>query len=37
VGGDLVVEHDVSGSIDYDDVKWNVDIPRKDRYHRYRR
>jgi hypothetical protein len=37
VGGDFVVEHDGSGSIDYDDVKGKVDIPRKDRYHRYRR
>lgn len=37
VGGDFVVEHDGSGSIDYDGVKGKVDIPRKDRYHRYRR
>jgi hypothetical protein len=34
VGGDFVVEHDGSGSIDYDGVKGKVDIPRKDRYHR---
>ena len=37
VGGDFVVDHDGSGSIDYDGVKGRVDIPRKDRYHRYRR
>ena len=34
VGGDFVVEHDGSGSIDYDGVKGKVDIPRKDHYHR---
>jgi hypothetical protein len=37
VGGDFGVDHDGSGSIDYDGVKGRVDIPRKDRYHRYRR
>jgi hypothetical protein len=37
VGGDFVVEHDGSGSIDYDNVKGKVDVPQKDRRHRYRR
>lgn len=37
VGGDFTVEHDGSGSIDYDGVKGKVDVPRKDRNHRYRR